>query len=82
MNNNYNEIIGQRINAALALSNIKQKELAKELGVKDNVVSYWCSGKRTPNTEQIIEIADLIKIYNLYVIIQDLMNRQLTYYDL
>lgn len=34
MDNNYNEIIGQRINAALALSNIKQKELAKELGLR------------------------------------------------
>ncbi len=62
MDNNYNEIIGQRINAALALSNIKQKELAKELGVKDNVVSYWCSGKRTPNTEQIIKISKMLNI--------------------
>lgn len=29
MDNNYNEIIGQRINAALALSNIKQKNSLK-----------------------------------------------------
>lgn len=68
MNNDYNEIIGQRINAALALSNIKQKELAKELGVKDNVVSYWCSGKRTPNTEQIIEIADFLNVSTDYLL--------------
>jgi transcriptional regulator with XRE-family HTH domain len=68
MDNNYNEIIGQRINAALALSNIKQKELAKELGVKDNVVSYWCSGKRTPNTEQIIKISKMLNISSDYLL--------------
>lgn len=68
MNNNYNKIIGQRINAALALNSIKQKELAKELGIKDNVVSYWCSGKRTPNTEQIIEIADFLNVSADYLL--------------
>lgn len=68
MNNNHNEIIGQRINTALALSNVKQKELAKELEIKDNVVSYWCSGKRTPNTEQIIEIADFLNVSADYLL--------------
>lgn len=64
MNNN----IGDRINAALALKHIKQKELAKELGVKDNVVSYWCSGNRTPNTQQIIQIAKTLNVSTDYLL--------------
>lgn len=57
-----NGIIGQRINKALAFRNVKQKELAKELGVKDNVVSYWCSGTRTPNVQQIIQISKILNV--------------------
>ena len=57
MDNKTREQIGLRINAALALSGKQQKELAKELDVPDNTVSYWCSGARTPNTAQIIGIA-------------------------
>lgn len=57
-----NNIIGKRINEALAARNIKQKELANKIGVKDNVVSYWCNGNRIPNTEQIIQISDALKV--------------------
>ncbi len=57
-----NGIIGQRINKALAFRNVKRKELAKELGVKDNVVSYWCSGTRTPNVQQIIQISKILNV--------------------
>lgn len=57
-----NGIIGQRINEALAFRNVKQKELAKELGVKDNVVSYWCSGSRVPNVQQIMQISNILNV--------------------
>lgn len=52
--------IGERINAALANSDKLQKELAAHLGVPDNTISYFVSGKRTPNTEQIIKIAEFL----------------------
>lgn len=38
-------IIGKRIAAALATQNVMQKQLAERLGVKPNIVSYWCSGR-------------------------------------
>lgn len=63
-----NKIIGQRINEALAFRNVKQKELAKELGVKDNVVSYWCSGTRTPNVQQIIQISKILNVSADYLL--------------
>lgn len=54
--------IGQRINAALAESGLLQKTLAKELDVGDNVISYWLSGVRTPNTRQLTKIAELLYV--------------------
>lgn len=63
-----NKIIGNRINTALALREKKQKELAEVLNVKDNVVSYWCSGTRIPNTEQIIKIGKYLNVSTDYLL--------------
>lgn len=65
MNNN---IIGMRINTLLAKRNIKQKELAEALGVKDNIISYFVKGARTPNIEQIIKIADYFNVSTDYLL--------------
>ncbi len=53
-----NTIIGIRINTLLAKNGVKQKELAKVLGVNDNVISYYCKGSRKPNIDQLNKIAD------------------------
>ncbi|WP_303836106.1 helix-turn-helix domain-containing protein [Ruminococcus flavefaciens] len=60
--------IGTRINAALALRNVTQKELADHLKVKPNVISYFCCGSRTPNTEQIIIIAEYLNVTTDYLL--------------
>lgn len=60
--------IGRKINEALASANLKQKELAKELNVTDNTVSYWCSGSRVPNTEQIIHISKFLNVSTDYLL--------------
>ena len=54
---NTGKLVGQRINAALALRDVKQKELAEHLDVTPNTISYFTSGARMPNTRQIISIA-------------------------
>lgn len=54
--------IGQAINTLLAEQNKRQKDLAKELGVTDNTISYFVSGSRTPNLEQITTIADFFNV--------------------
>lgn len=61
-------IIGKRIAAALATQNVMQKQLAERLGVKPNIVSYWCSGQRTPNAEQIAEIAKILGVSADYLL--------------
>ena len=50
--------IGERIGTLLRKKGIKQKELAKHLGITDNTISYFCSGSRTPNTTQLKQIAE------------------------
>lgn len=54
------ERIGQTIGALLAEQNKKQKDLAKELGVTDNTISYIVAGKRAPNLAQITTIASFL----------------------
>lgn len=58
MNETISKIIGQNINALLSLRKKKQKELAEFLSVPDNTISYFVSGKRMPNTEQIIKMTE------------------------
>lgn len=62
------KVIGQRINSALVAANKKQKELAAALGVTDNTISYFVSGKRTPNTEQLIKIAEFLNVSADYLL--------------
>lgn len=67
-NNNLKRTIGKRINSLLAEQNKTQKELADTLGVKPNVISYFCSGARTPNTDQIVKIADYFNVSADYLL--------------
>ena len=43
-------------------------ERAKELGVKDNVISYWCNGTRKPNFEQIIRMSQFFNVSTDYLL--------------
>lgn len=61
-------IITERIGKLLDEKNVKQKELAKILGITDNTVSYYVSGKRTPNIDQIIKIANYFNISTDYLL--------------
>ncbi len=51
------KVIGERLNTLLAVKNLKQKDIADLLGVTENTVSYYVTGARCPNTDQIIAIA-------------------------
>lgn len=66
MNEQTKQEIGKRIIAALAARDMKQKELASAIGVKDNVISFFCTGARVPNTEQVIAIAKALKVSTDY----------------
>lgn len=72
---NKKNIIGRRINTVLAKKNLKQKDLAVALSVTDNTISYFVSGKRIPNTEQIIKIANFFSVSSDYLLgLSDVMS--------
>jgi transcriptional regulator with XRE-family HTH domain len=60
--------IGYRIATALSRKNKLQKDLAKELGVKDNIISYFCGGQRTPNFQQLVSIAKYLDVTTDYLL--------------
>lgn len=68
MENNIKEVIKTRLNTLIALNETKQKDLAAVLGVKDNVISYFCSGARTPNVEQLNLLSDYFNVSLDYLV--------------
>lgn len=51
------EMYGQRLSEARKRAGLMQKDVAKFLGVKDNVVSYYENGDRIPSVEQYTKLA-------------------------
>lgn len=68
MDNDLSKKIGYRINTLLGEKDIRQKDLAAYLGIPDNTVSYFVSGKRMPNTEQIVKIAQFFDVSADYIL--------------
>ncbi len=66
-NTNLKKIIGARIQDALTHRQKKQKDLADHLGVTPNTISYFCKGKRMPNTEQIYQISEYLNVPTDYL---------------
>lgn len=68
MNNKLSKIIGARINTLLANQGKRQKDLAVALEVTDNTISYFVSGSRIPNTEQLKKIAEFFSVSADYLL--------------
>lgn len=62
------ETIGRRINSALAIREMHQKDLAKQIGVVDNTVSYYCSGARPPSATYLFLIAESLNVSADYLL--------------
>lgn len=41
---------------------LTQKELAEQIGIKQNSYSDWETGKNEPNLENIVKLADLLDV--------------------
>ena len=68
---NNKELFGQRLNTALAARGLQQIDLARAIGYKTetaNTISYWCSGARTPNLEQLIKITEILGVSADYLL--------------
>ena len=75
--------VGNRINSLLAEQDKTQKELAEKLEIKPNVISYFCKGDRTPNTEQIVKIAKFFNVSTDYLLgLTDIKSTDTTIQDI
>lgn len=51
-----------RIKAVLAEKQLSGKWLANEIGRTENTVSRWCANKVQPSLENLLEIAEVLKV--------------------
>ena len=51
-----------RLRVALAEKNLKNRALAKELGVTEASVSRWCSNDTQPSPEHFLAIAQILDV--------------------
>lgn len=57
-----------RLREALEKSGIQQKELAARMRVSPSTVSQWVSGKREPDNDTIVGIADALGVSTDYLL--------------
>lgn len=51
-----------RIKVALAETRKKNKWLAEKIGKDESTISQWCTNARQPSLENLLKIADVLKI--------------------
>ena len=51
-----------RIKEVLKLKNIKQQQLADQLGVSKVTVSYWCNNQTNPSLDTLKQISIILKV--------------------
>lgn len=62
------EMYGQRLSEARKRAGLMQKDVAKFLGVKDNIVSYYENGDRIPSVEQYTKLAKFLGVSADYLL--------------
>lgn len=62
------EMYGQRLSVARKKAGLMQKDVAKFLGVKDNIVSYYENGDRIPTVEQYTKLAKFFGVSADYLL--------------
>ena len=51
-----------RIKVALAETRKKNKWLAEKIGKDESTISQWCTNARQPSLENLLKIADVLKV--------------------
>ena len=62
MSNNQQNMILNRLKAALAEQGKTNRWLSEQLGKSENTVSRWCANKVQPSIQQLIEIANILDV--------------------
>ena len=62
MNNNTNNIIGNRIKEAMKKNGLKQADIVKMTGINKGALSSYISGKYEPKTANICKLAIALNV--------------------
>lgn len=62
MSNNQQNVMLNRLKAALAEQGKTNRWLAEQLGKSENTVSRWCANKVQPSIQQLNEIAHVLEV--------------------
>ena len=62
MSNNQQNVILNRLKAALAEQGKTNRWLSEQLGKSENTVSRWCANKVQPSIQQLNEIANVLDV--------------------
>lgn len=54
--------IATRLREAMIAADMKQSELGRQIGVRPSSVSFWLSGRNTPDTENLTKLATLLGV--------------------
>ena len=56
------KIFGARLREVRKSKKLTQKELAEQIGIKQNSYSDWETGKNEPSLENLVKLADLFEV--------------------
>lgn len=56
------KIFGKRLREFRKEKKLTQKELAEQIGIKQNSYSDWETGKNEPSLENLVKLADLFEV--------------------
>ena len=62
MSNNQQNVMLNRLKAALGEQGKTNRWLSEQLGKSENTVSRWCANKVQPSIQQLIEIANILDV--------------------
>ena len=62
MSNNQQNVMLNRLKAALAEQGKTNRWLSEQLGKSENTVSRWCANKVQPSIQQLNEIASILDV--------------------
>ena len=63
-----NNIFGENLKTLRLCENLSQTKLGEELGVCNQTVSFWELGKREPDLDMLLKIAEFFEVSTDYLL--------------
>lgn len=60
---------GDRVRAARRKAGLKQRELAKAMGITPHIISYWENGQRMPGVYNVYKLSKALNVSANYLVL-------------